>query len=138
MNFTKLDVRRTAIFAAHIAVTEGFAFSLQTDDEALGRVTWAGVIAPPLDSDGDPLGLCPPLHWTVAAQWVGIEAMDNQHRLDELREIVVASTIAHNAARWRRSGYRSLQWEQKVSGLEGTFMVLLPPQWNGMWGLVPR
>jgi hypothetical protein len=126
-------LRTTAQFAAELALTSGFEWFV---DDAAGRVATSGVIVPALDRAGDPLGVAP-VHWAVAAWWPGINDMDDQNRLDELREITFSASIATNALQWRLGVAEERRWARKVVELRGRFTVLVPQHWGGYYGIAP-
>jgi hypothetical protein len=63
--------------------------------------------------------------------------MGDQHRLDALRDITFSASIVANADRWRLGPAAKRQWERRVADFHGRFAVLLPPEWDGYYGLAP-
>ncbi len=92
MSHRAFDILQTARCAISAAVTYGHHWSRTVFMDDLGPTTVYGVTVPALDESGAALGY--DVDWAMAAHWPGIETLDDQRRLDLLREVTLAATTA--------------------------------------------
>jgi hypothetical protein len=144
--FDRICLRNTGRSACAQAMKQGFTWDTQIHDDAFGPVQVKGLLVPSLDKANKPVTVSVDrqtvgyvmMDFAVAARWAGIESMNNQHRLDELREILYAATGAINSKRWQLPPADNQRWLDKIRTFGGSFAVILPPDWEGYWGLAPQ